>query len=664
MGPRSAPSLRLEIVLLLAVLTAGAALRIAPTSYGLPRHDLGQDERITLMRVRYGPLSARMATPAYNWPQLGVHLSRWVIDQVHALQRADGRARGGRTHAMRIGRITYAVLGTAALLLVYLCGRLLFDPAVGLAAAAVLALTPIHVFRSWLWVPDGPMTTAYTLALLAGILLARRPTWPRFLLGGFAVGLAAAFKYNGALACLPLIVGAVVGGWDRERPRALLRPLAWLAAAGALSVATFVAADPALLHRLDELRHGFAWVSDIYSAEVTAGPLGFWIARYLLFAFARPGPEGIGPVFLVAATSGGILMLRRHRSAALLALLPAVLYFLTYTAFLDHGFERMFLPLVAHAALAAGYALVLSARVLRRRLSPPLLGRIGAGAMVAVVLAVGGLPGVRAAVAPRRGDTRLQAVAWMLDHLPAGAVVRREWSMIDPDAGRFLINQKVVSLSGLAETPRRLARRTEYVVATSASWEWALGQRSRPGFEREAAFYDGLLNGEDFELEKAFRPGWEAFGPEVRILRSRAPRGPRLAPSARSLALTASARVPTGDRKEQRAAGRFRIDRPWRWVAGPVRIATAGTYRLTGRMHSPEPVTVRLRLGDAVRTVELRGSEPVAVTARLPAGTAWWEFGVASPRLAAVVELTEPTLHRLDAAPRRQLAATDPDHAS
>ena len=71
--------------LLLTVVVAGGALRFGAVGYGLPRHDLGQDEMITAARVRDSVLMGNPGWPRFHWPNLNVHMShagaaatRWV----------------------------------------------------------------------------------------------------------------------------------------------------------------------------------------------------------------------------------------------------------------------------------------------------------------------------------------------------------------------------------------------------------------------------------------------------------------------------------------------------------------------------------------------------------------------------------------------------------
>jgi hypothetical protein len=204
---------------LIAVLLVGAALRFGALDYGLPRHNLGQDEIVTFGRVQHGALRGTAMAPTYNWPNLNIHLSNLAIAMARPVEKALGLP---RHDVMWIGRAMVASLCTLSLLWLYLAAARLYDRRVGVMSAAFLAVAPLHVFRSRLWVPDAPMTAFYILALLAAVWILDKPRYSSFVWAGVAIGLATSAKYNGAGACLPVVVAAVLA-------RDQLAPARWWA---------------------------------------------------------------------------------------------------------------------------------------------------------------------------------------------------------------------------------------------------------------------------------------------------------------------------------------------------------------------------------------------------------------------------------------------------
>ncbi len=521
-------SRRQRRVLLLTAVVAGGVLRFGAVGYGLPRHDLGQDELITATRVREGVLIGHAGWPRFHWPNLNVHLSRGVVAAVRWVESTAGLE---EHDDLLIGRIFTAALGTLTLVALYCAAARLFDPLIGIAAAAFLAVIPLHAFRSRLWVPDVPMTFFYTLALLAAVWILARPTYPRFVAGAAAVGLATATKYNGVGASLPIVVAAVLALpvlADRWRPAAMLNRLAL---AGALSVVVFFAVDLFALPFLGDMLEGIGFISSSYIDATASGFLGWHVWLYVAGSFFAGGYEGVGPVISILALAGWVFLLARRSRAGVLVWLPGLLFLLIFSSILGDPFERMFLPLAPHIAILAGVALIEGARrlapwVARPRPAAPLQ----AGVVLAVLL-IAAIPASRQMVAARHDETRLEAARWLDANVPAGAFVMREWDMVWPSSRRFDFNRRLYDLWEGGWTPALVSRHTDFVVTTSTNFERVRRQRMRPAFALKASYYDEMFSGRLFALAARFEPDLFTFGPEVRIYRTLVPRGPVLGPA-------------------------------------------------------------------------------------------------------------------------------------
>lgn len=619
---------------LVAVLVAGAMLRFTALDYGLPRTDLGTDEQITRLRVLYGTDTERLSTPKYNWPQLNVYASRAAV---WLARRVEGVAGHEPREALWIGRAYTAVLGVLTLWLVYGVGRRLFGPAVGVMSAGFLAFMPLHANRSRLWVPDVPMTAAYTLTLLAAVWALQRPSWRRFALGGVAVGLATAFKYNGAGACLALVVAATIVALRTGGGRAWMVAAGRLAVAGGVSLATFVACDPPVVRQLDHLVYGVTWIGEIYTSEPSTGPFGWHTISYILRSFFAGGYEGVGAwTCLVAILGLALLVSRRRDAAAVIAVLPGVLYLLGYSLVLRNPFERMFLPLLPHLALAAGYGAVVAMRFLVSRIERRRWRVAVAAALAAAILAAAAPQAVAHAVAAGRGDTRLDALAWIRENVPVGAAVLCEWDMLQPSGRRYERTGRPYNLYKLAKRPAQLTRRWDYVVASSRTYDWVLRQRSRPGFDRRAALYDALFDSPRFEEVARFTPGLRRYGPELRIFRTRPPRGPRFSPTAAggssALRLEPWAWVPSRRLRSRSQPGAYRLWRPGDTVAGRAIVDRPGCYELSFSARAREPRDLEVTLGSRTATFALAGETTLRLARRLDAGQVWWRLR--APRAA------------------------------
>src|SRR4051794_28655938 len=104
-----------------------------------------------------------------------------------------------------VARLTAAAVGTVAVWLLYLAGAKLFGRAVGLLAAALLAVSFLAVFYSHLALNDVPTLAPIALSLwgTAGVLRDGRLRW--YLLAGAGVGFACATKYTGGVVLVPLL---------------------------------------------------------------------------------------------------------------------------------------------------------------------------------------------------------------------------------------------------------------------------------------------------------------------------------------------------------------------------------------------------------------------------------------------------------------------------
>jgi Dolichyl-phosphate-mannose-protein mannosyltransferase len=165
-------------------------------------------------------------------------LHRWTGSDAFLVR--GGPIEGFTLGAFRIMRLFIVGYAVASLWVVYLVGRRLFSPAVGLIAAAVLAAYPQHLRSTVQLKPDMMVLLFAVMTLYWTVKAAEDPRLSRFLLAGVGVGLATSAKYIGAAVALPMTVWAVWSGF-RDRRR-----WAWLVLAGVASVVTFVALNPFL----------------------------------------------------------------------------------------------------------------------------------------------------------------------------------------------------------------------------------------------------------------------------------------------------------------------------------------------------------------------------------------------------------------------------------
>jgi hypothetical protein len=109
------------------------------------------------------------------------------------------------------GRRTNAVVGALAVVAVYVAGRRLSNRAGGMIGALLLATHPLMITLSSQALSDAVLVLLLAVAVVAGVRLAARPTWPWALALGAALGLGGAAKLSPLLIAAPLAgIGALL----------------------------------------------------------------------------------------------------------------------------------------------------------------------------------------------------------------------------------------------------------------------------------------------------------------------------------------------------------------------------------------------------------------------------------------------------------------------
>ncbi|HEY5286376.1 MAG TPA: glycosyltransferase family 39 protein [Solirubrobacteraceae bacterium] len=485
------------------VLCAALGLRLWGTKEGLP-YVYNIDEA-----GHFVPKAVTMFSHGLN-PRYFVNPPALTYVLHFVLDAWFGGAHGVRSEYARdpgevflVGRVSVALLGTAAVWMLYLLGARLLGRRIGLLAAAIEAVAFLPVSYGHLALNDAVTVLPLTLSLFGSAGVMRYGRKRDYALAGIGLGLACASKYTAGIALVPLVVAAAAHYLDEidatrvgttpghatgdrataEHPGR--RVVLGVVLAAVCALVSFLIANPYAL--LDfklfysELVHQSS-LSDEAQGKLGA-PKEIGILYYL-WSFSW----GLGWVPALAALGGAITIWRRHGRIGWL-LVPAAVLFLAFMGLQDRYFGRWLLPIFPIACvLAAHFASQLVGVVVEKAM--PLAHAGGTsisatsisasrrirlallvGALLAIVLlAQGVLYSVHNDLVLSRADTRNITRAWMVAHVPRGAsivvepVVLDSWIEEGPGASRSDRWLKYQSLQSVIAPDGSLAPQTIHQV--------------------------------------------------------------------------------------------------------------------------------------------------------------------------------------------------------
>ena len=409
------------------------------------------------------------------------------------------------------GRLVVAAMGVLTILVTFAVGFRMRGVLTGLVAAAVVALTPLHVANSRYVTTDVPVALMCVLTLWVAVEAQRRGGDRWWVLAGAMVGLATSTKWNGAIvAVVPVVAYLAMAPSIRGAVGLLRRRTPYLAiGAGALAL---IATTPAIIFDATTVRDYLVLQNELYARgrgnERSPGVV--FNTRSLI--------EGLGLVPFIAGAAGCIeIVVGRHRRELMI---PAFVgtYFLVASMTATH-FERNLVPLVPYLALAGGLVLArLIDRINRRPPLRPPRGRVVA-ATVAILVALTLVPGYVAAVDGGRrlqsADTRTLALDWIRQHIPRNSIVARERFTPQIPSARYRLRNHAFLWQRNWQWYEE--QRVQYLVTSSTIYGQFFGNPDDPVHDR---FYREL-----FALPEVFRadPGPGTPGPTIRIFRLDAP---------------------------------------------------------------------------------------------------------------------------------------------
>jgi hypothetical protein len=301
--------------------------------------------------------------------------------------------------------------GAATLGLVYLLGKRLASPQVGLWAAAFLAVSPMHIYYSAIAKPDAAMVLAmYAAGVLAvGYLQEQRSVvpWGAAIMGG----LAATLKYPGGASWVAAPVALFFA--PSSSRRVLLIRLVQVALLGLLAAAVFVAGSPFFVVEPALVRRD---LEGLVQTSLRGLPGMEGVTTWDLY-LSRALPYALSYPLLGLAAWGVVVLLRQDWRSAVVSLAPAAAYAVpTFAASLaQFGFV---LPLVPALCLCAGAGLDALSFALSR---DPWKRLVVQGSLALLCIGAPVSASVCEIVKAQRPTAQEWTALWIREHLPAGS---------------------------------------------------------------------------------------------------------------------------------------------------------------------------------------------------------------------------------------------------
>ena len=375
---------------LAGLLTLAAVLRFAGLGWGL-RHLPDWDEQVFVENAAAMVQKADLDQRFYQYPGLFFFI---LAGPLEVLRHVLPPGVGPTTYLA--ARAVVAAFGVASVALAYLLGARIAGSRGGLAAAFLLAASPIEVSTAHMVRPDVVLETFVLAALLAFTRLGPSLWWDAW--AGVLMGAAGSVKPTGAL----LVPAYLVFRWTRPGRR-----LTGTLLCGTLAVLTLVGSTPAVFLNRAGLVRGFSeqW-GQHYLETPTPLPMTSLAGFYL-----RTLVHALGIVGCAFAVFGLWAARRRVREWAGVLTYPLGLFLLLSTA--QTHWVRLLLPAFGATLLAVA----LGYEALRRRWP---------GVALPVLVLGGLLPlseSARLAAAYLRPGTRDRVADWAEAHVPPGGTI-------------------------------------------------------------------------------------------------------------------------------------------------------------------------------------------------------------------------------------------------
>ena len=444
---------RIRSIALGLILLVALAWRVNNIGFGLP--NMWDPDEPIFMLIPLDMLSHHTLNPGwFGHPgSTTIYLIAAIDFVVAALGLATGRFPNQGAFAQAAfndpamlfipARLAMVLIAVGTIWLTYKVGRKLGGSAVGLIAALLLSINPLHIAWSQVIRTDIQASLFMLASVVFSIRAAERGRIRDYVVAGAFAGLATVTKWPAATVLFAVAGAAASCGlaWSNARKLAL-GVVAWIAT-------MFIASPFIFLDWRAVLANVSGEAAQTHLGHTSAGFLGN-VQFYILGQLGG----SMGWIGLVAALSGAVILASSSREARW-TLLPATLAFLLLIAAQHLVWSRWLLPLLPAFAIFAAVAIERLAHAVTRKI-PQVRTGVPLAALSFVVVAPA-FAGAIGQARERANDTRAWADRWAMQHIPAGSTVvlehlelglrRAPWKLLFP-VGRSGCIDAVKALNG------------------------------------------------------------------------------------------------------------------------------------------------------------------------------------------------------------------------
>ncbi|MBI1873287.1 MAG: glycosyltransferase family 39 protein [Acidobacteria bacterium] len=439
-------------VWLTAIVLVGAWVRLRGLAYGLPA--VYNPDEVAIMSRALAFAKGDLNPHNFLYPTFYFYVlfcwigaffaGSWMVGAAHSLKQFQDSFFLDPSGIYLAGRVLTMICGSATVVAVYALGSRVFSQSVGLIAALLLAVSPLHVMDSHYVKHDVPVTLAIVIAHLAilGLVDAPEPLRARrAIAAGIACGAAIATQYYAVFVLVPLVLTLVLARLATDRAGVARITATSLAA---VAVTFFVLSPFAVLEASTTWRDVVANRQIVIDRATTQGGLFVSLRRYSELLVA----EGfVLPAATLAVAGVGVTiaqMARRTTSAKATAVqvrpkpdfrsfmrrwepgtttVMLLAFPLTFLLFISNTVPatRYLNPILPFGVLLAAIATVSIPDLLPSSVRNHRVAIVTLLAMVAAAPAFG--RSLRIGQFFREADTRTLAQRFIEDHVPSGATI-------------------------------------------------------------------------------------------------------------------------------------------------------------------------------------------------------------------------------------------------